>query len=165
MCIWIKWKKSKSIYLQGRQSCVSSAYPACLACHLGPVGDCSSVHVQGNTSMCWKSDLRWIATRVWSTDLKTQSNHRASWELWQSDAISCYVLEPSRDFDEILANHKSGKTLPLSTKQITTERKDRLISNKDETGCNGADRWWHVIISHSFCEYNQFLLLCLHQNT
>ena len=163
MCIWIKWKKSKSIYLQGRQSCVSSAYPACLACHLGPVGDCSSVHVQGNTSMCWKSDLRWIATRVWSTDLKTEQSPGfmrvvAKWRHF----LLCFGTQPRFWWNS---------SQSLKWQNFTTEHKadnkgakDRLISNKDVTRCNGADRWWHVIISQSFCEYIQFLLLCLHQN-
>ena len=97
---------------------------------------------------------------AWSTvNLEIQRSRPQPWrsrastvfhELWRSNAVCHHVVGPILDFNNILANQKNGRNLPLNTKHLT---KDRLMSNKTYKWWNSTDTlWWHVIISHSFFE-------------
>ena len=86
-------------------------------------------------------------------------------------ATGHHILEPSLDFNTIVATQKNRQTLPLSTKHIRKERKTGSFPTKPKQCHKGTDTTWlHVIISCSFLENNAafsfafLLLLCLHQN-
>ena len=58
------------------------------------------------------------------TELKIQSKHQASQELWYSDATGFPVLEPSLDCNNILANYEKQQNFAAEHKACKNGAKD-----------------------------------------
>ena len=81
-------------------------------------------------TFCFSPDI--LAT---ATELKIQRNPCPSHKLWQNDSIDWHVLQPSLDFNKILAHQKNSNALRLKTKHINDRVKDRFILNKTLNWC------------------------------